>query len=64
MAGIKKFGVLQADSLEEVGSFGGVGQGAGQFRNMHSIAVDFKGNIYISETGEGKRVQKFVPKRA
>ena len=60
--GNQKVRILQADSLEEVGSFGGVGQGAGQFRNAHSIAVDSKGNIYISETGEGKRVQKFVSK--
>jgi DNA-binding beta-propeller fold protein YncE len=60
--GNQKVRILQADSLEEVGSFGGLGQGAGQFRNAHSIAVDSKGNIYISETGEGKRVQKFVLK--
>jgi sugar lactone lactonase YvrE len=60
--GNQKVRILQADSLEEVGSFGGVGQGAGQFRNAHSIAVDSKNNIYISETGEGKRVQKFVLK--
>ena len=27
---------------------------------MHSIAVDSKGNIYTTETFEGKRIQKFV----
>jgi hypothetical protein len=27
---------------------------------VHSIAVDSKGNIYTTETYEGKRVQKFV----
>ncbi len=26
---------------------------------MHSIATDSKGNIYTTETYEGKRVQKF-----
>ncbi|HEU0038213.1 MAG TPA: hypothetical protein VFR76_02960 [Verrucomicrobiae bacterium] len=26
---------------------------------MHSIAVDSKGNIYTTETFEGKRIQKF-----
>jgi DNA-binding beta-propeller fold protein YncE len=54
--------ILQADSLEEIGSFGSVGPEAGQFRNVHSIAVDSKNNVYIGEAGEGKRVQKFVPK--
>jgi len=54
--------ILQADSLEETGSFGGVGPGAGQFRNAHSIAVDSKNNVYVGEAGEGKRVQKFVSK--
>jgi hypothetical protein len=29
---------------------------------VHSIATDSKGNIYTTETYEGKRVQKFVNK--
>ena len=29
---------------------------------MHSIATDSKGNIYTTETYEGKRVQRFVYK--
>ncbi len=29
---------------------------------MHSIATDSKGNIYTTETYEGKRMQKFVYK--
>ena len=29
---------------------------------MHSIAVDSKGNLYTTETYEGKRLQKFVYK--
>ena len=32
----------------------------GQFRGVHSIAVDSKGNIYTTETYTGKRLQKFV----
>jgi hypothetical protein len=35
---------------------------AGQFFGVHSIATDSKGNIYTTETYEGKRVQKFVYK--
>jgi hypothetical protein len=27
---------------------------------VHSIATDSKGNIYTTETWEGKRLQKFV----
>jgi hypothetical protein len=26
----------------------------------HNLAVDSKGNLYITETYEGKRVQKFI----
>jgi DNA-binding beta-propeller fold protein YncE len=59
----QKVRIFQRDTLEEVGSFGHEGASAGQFRNAHSIAVDSKNNVYISETGEGKRVQKFVPKK-
>jgi len=29
---------------------------------VHSIAIDSKGNLYTTETYEGKRVQKFVYK--
>ena len=29
---------------------------------MHSIAIDSKGNIYTTETYEGRRLQKFVYK--
>jgi len=29
---------------------------------VHSIATDSKGNIYTTETWEGKRLQKFVYK--
>jgi hypothetical protein len=29
---------------------------------VHSIATDSKGNVYTTETWEGKRLQKFVYK--
>ena len=29
---------------------------------MHSIATDSKGNLYTTETYEGKRLQRFVYK--
>ena len=38
------------------------GDKPGQFYGVHSIATDSKGNIYTTETWEGKRLQKFVYK--
>ena len=32
----------------------------GQFSGAHSIGVDSKGSIYVGETYEGKRIQRFV----
>ena len=48
------------DTLEVVASFGDGGRQAGQFYGVHSIAIDSKGNLYTTETWEGKRLQKFV----
>jgi len=52
--------VLRRASLEVVSTFGGAGHWAGQFYGAHNLAVDSKGNLYITETYEGKRVQKFA----
>ena len=43
-------------------SFGDGGRQPGQFYAVHSIATDSKGNIYTTETYDGKRLQKFVYK--
>ena len=55
-----KVHVLDRQSLDVLTSFGGGGRGPGQFFAVHSIATDSKGNIYTTETLEGKRVQKFT----
>ncbi len=55
-----KVHVLRRDTLEELTSFGDGGRQPGQFYGVHSIATDSQGNIYTTETYEGKRVQKFV----
>jgi hypothetical protein len=52
--------VIDRNSLEIVSQFGDGGRQPGQFRGVHSIAVDSKGNIYTTETYTGKRLQKFV----
>ena len=52
--------VMDRLSLEILTSFGDGGRQPGQFFAVHSIATDSKGNIYTTETYEGKRVQKFL----
>jgi DNA-binding beta-propeller fold protein YncE len=54
--------VMDRQSLEVLTSFGDGGRQPGQFFAVHSIATDSRGNIYTTETYEGKRVQKFVYK--
>jgi DNA-binding beta-propeller fold protein YncE len=54
--------VVDRASLEVITMFGDGGRQPGQFFAVHSIATDSKGNIYTTETYEGKRVQKFVYK--
>jgi hypothetical protein len=48
--------------MEILTSFGDGGRQPGQFYGVHSIATDSKGNIYTTETYEGRRLQKFVYK--
>jgi DNA-binding beta-propeller fold protein YncE len=54
--------ILQRDTMQLLTSFGDGGRQPGQFYGVHSIAVDSQGNIYTTETWEGKRLQKFVYK--
>ena len=51
--------IIQRDTMNELASFGRGGRQPGEFYGVHSIAVDSKGNIYTTETFEGKRVQRF-----
>ena len=57
-----KIRILRRDTLEELTNFGDGGRQPGQFYAPHSVAVDSRGNLYTTETYEGKRVQKFVYK--
>ena len=52
--------VMDRLNLEILTSFGDGGRQPGLFFAVHSIATDSQGNIYTTETYEGKRVQKFV----
>ena len=55
-----KVHVIERESMEVLYAFGDGGRQPGQFFAVHSIATDSKGNIYTTETYEGKRLQKFV----
>ena len=52
--------VFDRQSLEILTMFGDGGRQPGQWFAVHSIATDSKGNIFTTETYEGKRIQKFV----
>jgi DNA-binding beta-propeller fold protein YncE len=56
----EKVYVIERESMTILTSFGDGGRQPGQFYAVHSIATDSKGNIYTTETYEGKRLQKFV----
>ncbi len=55
-----KVWIIERESMQILTSFGDGGRQPGQFFAVHSIATDSKGNIFTTETYEGKRVQKFV----
>jgi len=50
--------VINRETGRIVSSFGREGHFPGQFDQPHGIAVDSKGNVYVTEN-RGKRVQKF-----
>ena len=56
----QKVHVIERESLKVLTTFGTGGRQPSQFFGVHSIATDSRGNIYTTETYEGKRVQKFV----
>ncbi len=58
--GNERVWIIERKTLEVLTSFGDGGRQPGQFFGVHSIATDSKGNVYTTETFEGKRVQKFV----
>ena len=56
----EKVKIVDRQSLQELTTFGDGGRQPGQFYGVHSIAIDSKGNLYTTETYEGKRVQRFL----
>jgi hypothetical protein len=56
----EKIRIILRETLQELTNFGAGGRQPGQFYGAHSIATDSRGNIYTTETYEGKRLQRFV----
>jgi hypothetical protein len=52
--------IIDRQSMEELTAFGRGGRYPGHFFSLHSIATDSHGNIYTTETYQGKRLQKFA----
>jgi len=52
--------IVDRASMTVLSSFGDGGRQPGQFFGAHSITTDSLGNIFVTETFEGKRVQKFT----
>jgi len=57
-----KVRIIDRQTLQELTNFGDGGRQPGQFQSVHSIAIDHEGNLYTTETYEGKRVQRFLLK--
>lgn len=56
----KKVHIIDRQNMEILGYFGGKGgHGVGEFYHIHSIAADSKGNIYLGEASNGRRVVRW-----
>ena len=53
--------IVDRQSGETLGSFGGNGRYAGQLHWVNAVATDSLGNIYTGEVEQAKRIQKFEP---
>jgi hypothetical protein len=51
--------IVDRASGQTLGSFGRPGHQVGEFMHAHTMALDSKGNIYVGESVDGRRVQKF-----
>jgi hypothetical protein len=51
--------IVERASGKVVGSFGRPGHQVGEFMHAHTMALDSKGNLYVGESVDGRRVQKF-----
>ena len=52
--------IVRRETMETVGTFGTGGRYPGMLQAAHSIASDSEGNVYVTETYEGRRLHKYV----
>ncbi len=52
---------VDRQSGETLGYFGGNGRLAGQLHFPNAIGIDTRGNVFVGEVDNGKRIQKFAP---
>jgi sugar lactone lactonase YvrE len=55
--------IVNRKTLDVIGSIGRLGPKPGDFRGLHTLATDSKGNLWTAETQPrptGSRVQRFV----
>jgi len=52
--------IVDRQSMQEVSTVGTGGRYPGEFQAVHSIDTDSQGNLYATETYEGRRLHKFV----
>jgi DNA-binding beta-propeller fold protein YncE len=57
----EQINIVERASGQVLGSFGRPGHQVGEFMHAHTMALDSKGNIYVGESVDGRRVQKFKP---
>ena len=50
---------LDRQTGQELAKWGRTGRQPGQFKWVHNLAIDSKGNLYTTEVGYGRRAQKF-----
>ena len=52
--------IARRDTGKDVGEFGRPGTAAGEFKGIHVITVDSKGNVFVGEAANA-RLQRFTP---
>jgi len=52
--------IVDRQTMQEVSTLGTGGRYPGEFQAIHSLTTDSQGNIFATETYEGRRVHKFV----
>jgi len=58
--GNSRIAVLERKSLQLLYQFGQCSERPGDFRGLHHLAIDSKGNLYTGEVAPGARAQRFV----